>query len=184
MADPRTPDPALLVVAAFGRHDSALVRGRAELERVFGPMQLAATPFLFDDTRYYESTMGAGLLKQLLAFRDLVAPDALPDVKLRTNALEVHVAAAQAYPETRPLNLDPGLLTLGKFVLATTKDQGHRIYLRDGIFAEVTLRYQTGAFEPWPWTYADYRRPAVHAFLLEARNYYHERLRERRKSSD
>jgi hypothetical protein len=79
------------------------------------------------------------------------------------------------------VNLDPGLLTLGKFMLATTKDQGHRIYLRDGIFAEVTLRYQAGAFEPWPWTYADYRRPEVHAFLQSARAFYREQLRQVRQ---
>jgi hypothetical protein len=78
----------------------------------------------------------------------------------------------------RPINIDPGLLELGKFLLATTKDQAHRIYLRDGIFAEVTLRYHAGAFEPWPWTYADYRQPCVHEFLLQAREYYRQRLRE------
>ena len=61
--------------------------------------------------------------------------------------------------------------------LATTKDQAHRIYLRDGIFAEVTLRFQDKAFEPWPWTYADYRQPGVLAFLQEAREFYHDRLR-------
>ncbi|MHB1423610.1 MAG: DUF4416 family protein, partial [Gemmataceae bacterium] len=77
----------------------------------------------------------------------------------------------------RPLNVDPGLLELGKFLLATTKDQAHRVYLRDGIFAEVTLRYHAGAFEPWPWTYADYRLACVHEFLQQAREYYRQRLR-------
>jgi hypothetical protein len=77
------------------------------------------------------------------------------------------------------LNLDPGVLSLGKFVLATTKDQAHRVYLGDGIFAEVTLRFEAGAFRPWPWTYADYREPAVCDFLKEARVYYRERLRDR-----
>jgi hypothetical protein len=76
------------------------------------------------------------------------------------------------------LNLDPGLLGLGKFLLATTKDQAHRIYLGQGIFAEVTLRFQDGAFEPWPWTYADYREPAVRAFLKQAREYYQRQLNE------
>jgi hypothetical protein len=65
--------------------------------------------------------------------------------------------------------------------LATTKDQAHRIYLRDGIFAEVTLRFQAGAFEPWPWTYADYREDFVREFLREARTYYRSRLDESRE---
>ena len=122
--------------------------------------------------------MAHGRREQPLAFRDLVAPERLAEIKLRTNALEQELASAGAFPEPRPLNLDPGLLTLGKFLLATTKDQAHRVYLRDGVFAEVTLRYEAGAFEPWPWTYADYRQPAVLAFLKDARAYYQKRLRE------
>src|SRR5262249_9136900 len=88
------------------------------------------------------------------------------------------LARSGAYSEPRPLNLDPGYLVLGKFLLATTKDQSHRVYLRDGIFAEVTLRYHAGRFEPWPWTYADYRQPQVHEFLQQARAYYGRRLGE------
>ena len=98
--------------------------------------------------------------------------------KRRTNEMEKELAASGRFPEVRPLNLDPGILTLGKFLLATTKDQAHRVYLRDGIFAEVTLRYHAGAFEPWPWTYADYREPAVRDFLRSARDFYRQRLRE------
>jgi hypothetical protein len=80
--------------------------------------------------------------------------------------------------EPRPLNVDPGLLSLGKFQLATTKDQSHRIYVGSGVYAEVTLRYQEGTYRPWPWTYADYRLAAVGAFLQEAREYYKNRLRQ------
>ncbi len=122
--------------------------------------------------------MGPGLTKQLLVFRDLVDADCLPAVKRHTNALEAELAASGTFGEVRPLNLDPGVLMLGKFLLATTKDQSHRVYLRDGIFAEVTLRFEAGAFEPWPWTYADYREPAVRDFLKEARDFYRLRLGE------
>jgi hypothetical protein len=178
MAEPRTPAPALLVVAAFSRHEQALEWARSRLEGLFGPVALAGEPYAFCQTTYYEPTMGPGLRKQLLAFERPVSPDCLPEVKLRTNALEAELAAAGTFPEPRPLNLDPGLLTLGKFLLATTKDQSHRVYLGRGIFAEVTLRYRDGAFEPWPWTYADYREPHVLAFLAQARELYRGRLAE------
>jgi hypothetical protein len=178
MAERRTPDPVLLIVAAFSRHCELLDRARDELPRHFGPVAMASEPFEFTETAYYEPTMGQGLRKQFFAFRDLVPPDALAEIKVRTNELEKTLAGAGSFAESRPVNLDPGVLALGKWMLATTKDQGHRIYLRDGIFAEATLRYQGGAFEPWPWTYADYRRSDVHAFLLAARKYYRERLRE------
>jgi hypothetical protein len=175
MAEPQLPVPVLLVVAAFSRHPEALAWAHQRLEREYGPILRAGDPFDFHHTSYYEPTMGAGLRKQLFAFK-LVAADCLPGVKLRSNALEREFAATGAYPEPRPLNLDPGVLSLGKFQLATTKDQAHRIYLRDGIFAEVTLRFQAGAFEPWPWTYADYREPAVRAFLKELRDLYKQLL--------
>jgi hypothetical protein len=172
MTEPRPPVPVLLVVAVFSRHAAAVAWAREQLERAFGPVALASPAYAFTQTRYYEPTMGPGLRKQFLAFDRLAAAGCLAEVKQRTNALERELASAGFYPEPRPLNLDPGVLTLGKFLLATTKDQSHRVYLRDGIFAEVTLRYHAGAFEPWPWTYADYRQPLVLAFLQEAREFY------------
>jgi hypothetical protein len=176
---PRRPvAPALLVVAGFSRHAAALTWGRQRLELAHGPVALAGEPFAFHHTTYYEASMGAGLHKQLLAFERLIAPDSLPDLKRHAISLEAELAATGEYAEERPLNLDPGYLVLGKFLLATTKDQAHRVYLRDGIFAEVTLRYHAGGWEPWPWTYADYREPAVHDFLLQARDFYRRRLQD------
>ena len=178
MAQARPHVRVLLVTAVFSRHADVLAKARERLERVFGPIALSSPPFVFNQTTYYEPAMGCGLRKCLYAFRDLVSAECLPAVKLHTNALEADLAGSATYPEPRPLNLDPGVLSLGKFLLATTKDQAHRVYLRDGIFAEVTLRFEAGAFEPWPWTYADYRAPAVRDFLRQARDFYRERLRE------
>jgi len=178
MADPRLPDLALLIVAAFSRHAQALAWARARLESTFGPVALASELFAFNQTTYYEPEMGVGLQKELLVFRDLASLDELARIKCFTNEVERQLAQGGKYAEARPLNLDPGLMTLGKFMLATTKDQAHRIYLRDGIYAEVTLRFQAGAFEPWPWTYADYREPLVRSFLKQARDFYRERLLE------
>src|SRR5262249_30559609 len=141
MSEPRPAVPVLLVVAAFSRHAAALRWARERLEEEYGPVSLAGEPYPFDQTDYYTPTMGPGLSKQLPAFARLLAPERLADVKLHTNALEALLAETHTFAEERPLNLDPGVLALGKFLLATTKDQAHRVYLRDGIFAEVTLRY-------------------------------------------
>lgn len=172
MADVRPLPPSLLVVAAFSRHPEALAWAEDQLAARYGPLALRGPDFSFHHTRYYEKEMGAQLRKRLLAFTQMVPADVLPDVKLFTNNLETRLAQEKTFPEPRPLNLDPGLLQLGKFLLATTKDKDHRVYLRDGIFAEVTLRYQDGAYQPWPWTYADYREPEVLRFLNQARAFY------------
>ena len=163
---------SLLVVALFSRHETALEWARRCLEETYGPAAMVGEPFRFHHTAYYAPTMGADLLKQLLAFERLVPLDALATIKRTTIAMEAELMATGTFSEARPVNLDPGLLTLGKFMLATTKDQSHRIFLRDGIFAEVTLRFRDGTFEPWPWTYADYREPHVVAFLNQARDYF------------
>ena len=168
---------SLLVVAAFSRHLDALTWGEERLQLEYGPIQLRSPDYDFHHTRYYEPVMGPGLRKRLLVFERMPPPDGLADIKCRTIALEGELAALGRFAEPRPLNLDPGLLQLGKFLLASTKDQTQRIYLRDGIFAEITLRFQGGLFEPWPWTYADYREPAVLSFLAEARAYLYRRLR-------
>lgn len=178
MADAHIPDSVLLVVAVFSRHASARQWAREHLQTLFGPIGLVSPEYEFNQTAYYEPTMGAGLRKSFFTFERLVPADSLPALKRQTNALETELAADRRYPEARPLNLDPGLLMLGKFQLATTKDQAHRIYLTDGIFAEVTLRFEAGSFEPWPWTYADYRQELVRDFLREAREYYKVRLRD------
>jgi hypothetical protein len=170
MAEPRIPGPALLVVAAFSRHDDLLAAARARLEEVHGPVDLASPVYDFTQTTYYESSMGRGLHKQLWAFRNLIGLEQLPRIKLAANALEQVLAGA--HPEARPINLDPGYLVLGKFVLASTKDHVHRLYLAEGVYAEVTLQYREGSFQPWPWTYADYRLPEVIHFLNDAREYY------------
>ena len=144
-------------MAAFSRHEEVLRWAEEKLSAFFGPIARTSTDFAFNQTHYYESSMGPGLRKRFLVFHDLISADQLADIKLRTNELEQELIQAGTWSESRPLNLDPGILSLGKFMLATTKDQSHRIYLRDGIFAEVTLRFQDHAFHPWPWTYADYR---------------------------
>jgi hypothetical protein len=57
-------------------------------------------------------------------------------------------------------------------VLLTTKNYTHRIYLKHGIYAEVTLYYKDGSFRPWDWTYPDYRTPGYIDFFNRARREY------------
>lgn len=178
MSRQRVVDPVLLVVAAFSRHDPAMEWAKERVSAEFGPIEVTSPPYDFQYTDYYQATMGRDLRKQFFVHERLVDPACLADIKRHTISMEEELAASGQFPEARPLNLDPGLLSLGKFVLATTKDQAHRIYLRDGIFAEVTLRFQDGEFRTWPWTYRDYQEPFVREFLLQARDYYRRQLHE------
>ena len=169
---------ALLVIAAFSRRAESLEWGRRRVQELFGPIGLQSEPYSFHHTPYYATSMGLDLRKQLWVFERLAPLDSLAHCKVATMQLEEELAASGAFSELRPLNLDPGFLNLGKFMLATTKDKDHRLYLRDGIFAEVTLHYCDKEYVPWPWTYADYREDHVRDFLKRAREYYKERLKD------
>jgi Domain of unknown function (DUF4416) len=183
MGVPRESTYSLLTVACFSRHRDALDWAAGQLAQRFGKIGLVSPDFSFHHTKYYDSTMGTDLLKRFLVFDEIVPADCLPDVKHYAIMLENELAAGGKYAEPRPVNLDPGLVQLGKFLLASTKDQGHRIYLRDNIFAEVTLRYHDGGFDVWPWTYADYREEAVRAFLGEARGLLYRRVTKLRQAT-
>ena len=86
--------------------------------------------------------MGAGLRKVFLAVRPAVRSGRAGRREAGDQRWEEEYAAAAGHAEPRPLNLDPGYLTLGKLVLASTKDFAHRIYLGRGIYAEMTLFYR------------------------------------------
>jgi hypothetical protein len=109
--------------------------------------------------------MGARLKKLYVCFTDLIRREELPSIKLWTNALEEDHACAGR----RTVNIDPGYVSRDKLVLATTKDFFHRLYLGRGIYGEVTLHFQKGAFRHFSWTYPDYREKDVQEFLIKAR---------------
>jgi hypothetical protein len=178
MGQPSVPAPALLLVAAFSRYPAALDWARKRLAGAWGPIVRSSEAYPFLDTSYYEATMGAGLVKRLFALATRIDPARLPELKLAANAWEAEYAALKRHPEPRPLNLDPGYLTLSKLVLASTKDFAHRIYLGQGIYAEITLFFRRGRWEPHEWTFPDYQRPEVQAFLSECRDDLHRLTRE------
>ena len=69
----------------------------------------------------------------------------------------------------RRVNIDPGYLDGARLVLASTKDNAHRIYLGEGIFAEVTLCRRKNTWVGFPYTFPDFRSGVYDAFLDDVR---------------
>jgi len=179
MAEPRPAGRAKLFVGVLAARAELLPLCRARLEEAFGPVDEASEVMQFNFTRYYEPEMGPAIQRQFFAFAELIRPDFLSEVKLRTNRVEREIAeVVRAVP--RPVNLDPGYLTLSKVVLATMKDHAHRLYLCAGVYAEVTLYFCRGKWEPWPWTYADYASEAYRTFFSRVRERFRLQLRSER----
>ena len=178
MGEPTAHSPALLLLAAFSRHEAALTWTRQQVVASWGPVALESPVMSFADTDYYVPSMGSDLLKVFHAFQEPLDPARLAEIKLQTNRWEREYAEENDWQEPRPLNLDPGYLTLGKLVLASTKDHAHRIYLRQGVYAEVTLYYSKGTWHAHPWTYPDYRRHDFQQFFSQCRDYLHRTRKE------
>ena len=170
MARPRNARPVKLFAGLLGSDPDLLRRARQLLQKRFGPVDFESEIWPFDQTDYYEEEMGPDLKRWFITFEDLVPPDSLPQIKHESNALEQEIADQCLLPDiSRPVNIDPGYVDLSKLVLGTTKDSGHRIYLGHGIYAEVTLRYNHGAWQTLPWTYPDYTLAPCHEFFTRVR---------------
>ncbi|MCA9190283.1 MAG: DUF4416 family protein [Planctomycetales bacterium] len=171
MAKPKPAPPTVQLVAVFGKQAKAIETAKGQIESHWGKIKLVSQAFEHKETEYYAAEMGQGLRKQFFVIDGFYDPALLADSKLQSNTWEASISAQAAFSEIRPVNIDPGYITLTKLVLASAKDRAHRIYLRDGIYAEECLYFLDGGWQSRPWTYPDYQRTDFHAFFLQARDY-------------
>jgi hypothetical protein len=157
MGTPKVPPPVMLFVATLIGEGTRPEHVEKALIDSFGPLEEKSHPSPWSHSTYYQKELGDRILRQFLFFQNRISQDQLAEIKQTTNILEEALARPGHPKPLRTVNLDPGYLTPAKVVLATTKDYSHRIYLRDGIFAEVTLQFSGGSFRPLPHTYPDYR---------------------------
>ena len=174
------PDLVKLIVSVLAGNSGWILEARTALIQAFGPIDLESDLLPFDHSDYYSAEFGPGLQRQFLAFERLISADDLPAIKCQTNELEWSLRAAESThgKGQRRVNLDPGYVSMGKLVLASTKDHAHRLYLGQGIYAEVTLTYQRGRFRPWSWTYPDYASERYCDLFAEIRQRYKLQLKE------
>ena len=142
---------------------------RTAIANEFGPIDLESGLLQFNYTNYYEKEMGPDLARKIYSFKNFVDPGTIADIKLRTIAMEKELVERTETDVDRVVNLDPGYVSTFNLVLATVKDRPHRIYLRDGIYGEVTLQYIKGGFQAMDSTYPDYCLPEYRAFFDEVR---------------
>ncbi len=143
-----------------------------KLVSLFGPIDFKSPTFDFIFTEYYAPEMGVDLRKCFYSFERLIMPDQLPDIKNAT----IKIEEEYALDDKRTVNIDPGYIEESKLVLASTKNFSHRIYLRDNIWAEVTMRYARGKFITHDWTYPDYSQELGIKFLSQVREIYKKQL--------
>ena len=165
----KKPLPGKLIISVIYSSLGAMNDAIMEIEKKHGFVEFETDELEFLHTTYYREEMGDDLKRKFFSFENMIERDKLPEIKIWTNKLEEKYGEKVDDFVFRKVNLDPGILTLSNLVLATTKDYAHRIYLRDGIFAEVTLLYTKKKFQPLAWTYPDYNEPEALEFFGRVR---------------
>lgn len=173
MAAPKSPLPVKLIIAALYSDENLLNAAREKLLQHCGPIDFISQAFPFALTDYYVPEMGAPITRLFYGFAQLISPDDLARIKLATNAIESELSRNGK----RLVNLDPGYLDPDKLVLASAKYNGQKIYLAEGIWADLTLHYEKGHFTAYPWSFADFRSGAYEKMFLRLREIYKAQLK-------
>lgn len=170
----RVPELVTPIASVFTSEEELFESVRGALAKRLGSCIYTSVVMPFDHTDYYTTEMGQNLKRCIFAFEELIDPSKLPALKGWSNYLEQDWAV----DSQRRVNIDVGYISLGKLVLATTKNHSHRLYLGEGIYGEVTLCFVRGHFEPWPWTYPDYASPKYRKIFDEIRELHRKKLSE------
>ena len=173
----KEPNSVKLVIGVLAANYQCLHSSADILTDKFGNADFMSDVWPFDKTDYYKDQTGPRILRQFLSFEKLIDPGRLAKIKLRTNKLEQKLAKALNVPLPRPANLDPGIIEPSKLILATTKNYSHRIYIGRKIYAEVTLIFDKGHWQPLSHTYPDYRQQCYFDFFDKVRTRLLEQLK-------
>ena len=172
------PQPVMLLTGLIYRNIEIVKSAKIKLIDNFGEIYHQSIPIPFNFTKHYNKEMGEGLMREFISFKKLINVNNIPKIKLITNETESEFADSSN--GNRQINIDPGYINAEKLVLATTKNYGHRPYLTDGIYAELTYRFIKKSFTTLEWTYPDYRTKEAISMFNGWRKWYLEELKQNR----
>ena len=159
-----------LIIGIIYHEPEVLETALSILTAEFGEVEAVSEEFSFSKefSTYYDEEIGGEGLRRIYSFKELVDPSRQAEIKTRTNEIEAELSDGS----NRKINLDPGFINHGRLLLATTKETGFRIPLKDGIYTELTLFWARGGWQKLPWTYRDYQSERVQKFITEVRRTY------------
>lgn len=116
---------------------------------------------------YYAKQMGDDVtkLKRFFCYATNPLPrDLLATFKQRGIELE-----REYFTPFRTLNIDPGYVAQEQMLLSSHKPFTHRIYLQNGIYAELEYLYRDHKWHELPWTYPDYNDEEKKRYFMAIR---------------
>ena len=169
MLNPETPSKGLLFFGILYRSDlfseDVMVQ---KIENLYGKV-ISFTPEFNPLAAYYSKDMGQeNLLKRIF----LVTTAVFPREFLLTNKLlSLEWEREWSVDAKRMVNVDLGFVSVENFILATTKNYSHRVFLGQNIFADLTYQCAEGSFQTLPWTYPDFKDQAKIDFFNWCRTF-------------
>ena len=148
------------------------------LETVGVEIEFESESLRFDSTDYYEKEMGTELRRIFLSLKGIFPVEESVFFKIETTEWEHRWRESGM----RSLNLDPGYLDLHKLVLLSAKEGPQKIYLGQGVWADLSLLRKSGQFDTLPWTFPDLRDRRYHSFFEKVRDAFKQDLKAARKS--
>jgi hypothetical protein len=166
MAQVQLPPPGRLIVSYIYSSVDALAESLNRLERQYGRVQCETVDYPCTCTERYAEEMGDNLRRRFFSFGNMVPRDSLPAIKKTCTRIEKQFSdQVNGYP-FRTVNIDPGVVTPDNVIMSSHREFNHRIYLANGVFAEMQLIWGKGMYLRLPWTSKDF----THA---EAVDFFH-----------
>lgn len=134
-------------------YEDRLASAVSILESMYGNIILQTDVFTLDYSSYYKREMGEDLLKKFVALDCIIHKSKSAEIKRKSMELEEKFRLGG-----RTVNIDPVLVDEYQVVALSKKDRGSRIYIAEGVYAEMELFYHHKTFHPFVWTYIDYKQ--------------------------
>jgi hypothetical protein len=177
MADIKGFQPVKLICGVIFSKAEHLQRAEDRLIELYGPADSRSPHFDFDLTEYYTPKMGEDLKRTFFSFLDLIPPERLSEIKVRSNALEEDIRR-EFQADIRIVNLDPGYMTQAALIMATAKDFSHRVPLAHGIYAHLEFLFTKTGIRRLDWTYPDFLKEGYQTYFQGVRKTYLDQLRQ------
>jgi hypothetical protein len=168
MGTTNKPQQVRLFASILFRGNEDLLKTLDMLSAKIGAIEEKTPVAPFLHTNYYKKEMGGDLMRTFFLFGAPIERESLPEIKIITNAIEQSFASEGK----RTVNIDPGYVALEHVILATTKGYAHRVHIKNGIYADLTLMYRNGTYRPLEWTYPDYAEADTISLFLQWREHY------------
>ncbi|MFH1728160.1 MAG: DUF4416 family protein [Pseudomonadota bacterium] len=143
------------------------------LEAFLGKIDYRSKAFDFDVTDYYENEMGPDLKRLFVSFEEVGYAGDMVRIKKKAIEMEKELSLKNS----RTVNLDTGYLDFHKLVLASTKFNGPKIYISDGMYADITLIYDNKKFFSPDRCFPDFKDGRYNELFKEIRNIYRRQIR-------